>query len=299
MDASIIILTKNAGQNFVSLLQHILTQKFDGLYEVIVIDSGSTDNTLRTAKEFSVKITQIKPEAFHHGKTRNLGAELSQGSILVYITQDALPLKNDWLQKLANGFEDRNVAMVCGRQIPWESTKPPEKFFYIYYFPTTKIVLAPGTSNVYRDNVFISNVNSATRKDVWQQFRFSESITMVEDKEFAKRILSAGWKIIYEPDAAVYHGHDFSLRSAFERYIDYGISYSQGAKGLPRSGGSAIGKASRYLAEELKYLESNGYLKWLPYSLLYEASKWLGSSLGQIMGKMYSKSDGNSPCKAH
>jgi len=285
MDVSIMILTKNAGGNFEPLLERIFSQQFDGQFEVLTVDSGSTDSTLKIARGFPVRITEIRPEEFHHGKTRNLGADLSQGSILVYITQDALPLKNDWLQKLASAFQDPNVAMVCGRQIPWETTKPPEKFFYVYYFPTTKIVLAPQTSNVYRDNVFISNVNSAIRKDIWQQFRFSESITMVEDKEFAKRILSAGWNIIYEPDAAVYHGHDFSLRSAFERYIDYGVSYSQGVKGLPKSGGSGIGKASRYLAEEVKYLASNGYLRWLPYSVLYEASKWLGSCLGQIMGK--------------
>lgn len=291
MDVSIIILTKNAGGNFEPLLERIFSQQFDGQFEVLIIDSGSTDSTLKIARDFPVRITEIRPSEFHHGKTRNLGADLSQGSVLVYITQDALPLKNDWLQKLASAFEDQSAAMVCGRQIPWETTKPPEKFFYIYYFPAAKIVLAPETSNVYRDNVFISNVNSAIRKDVWHQLRFSESITMAEDKEFAKRILSAGWNIIYEPDAAVWHGHNFSLRSVFERYIDYGISYSQGVKGLPRSGGSAVGKASRYLAEELKYLQSNGYLKWLPYALLYEASKWLGSSLGQIRGRVYSKSD--------
>jgi lauroyl/myristoyl acyltransferase len=66
-------------------------------------------------------------------------------------------------------------------------------------------------------------------------------------------------------------------------------------KGLPKSGGAPIGKASRYFAEEVKYLASNGYLKWLPYSLLYEASKWLGTLWGRIRGRMYSKLDGNGP----
>ena len=118
MDASIIILTKNAGENFKQLLEHIFSQKFDDQYQVLVIDSGSTDDTVNTAKEFPVQITKIKPEEFHHGRTRNLGAQLSSGSILVYITQDALPVNNDWLQKLAANFKDPNVAMVCGRQLP-------------------------------------------------------------------------------------------------------------------------------------------------------------------------------------
>lgn len=281
MDVSIVILTKNAGQNFVSLLQHIMTQELDGLYEVLVIDSGSTDDTLRTAKEFPVKITQIEPEAFHHGKTRNLGAELSSGRILVYITQDALPINNDWLEKLANNFKDPNVAMVIGRQIPWQTTKPPEKFFYVHNFPEQKIIVKPKSSSYYLDNVFISNVNSAIRKDVWQQFKFSEAIIMAEDKEFANRILSAGWTIIYEPSAAVYHAHDSSLWSAFQKSLDFGICLKQGAGGLPKSRKSVIKRAFKYFSAELKYLHASGYLKWLPYSIVYDTSKYLGLLLGK------------------
>jgi rhamnosyltransferase len=281
MDASIIILTKNAGQNFASLLQHIGAQKFDGLYEVIVIDSGSTDDTIRTAKEFPIKITQIEPEAFHHGKTRNLGAELSSGRILVYITQDALPLHDNWLHKLTDDLKNPQVAMVVGRQIPWQTTKPPEKFFYVYNFPEQKIIAKPKSSSYYLDNVFISNVNSAIRKDVWQQFEFSETIIMAEDKEFANRILSAGWTIVYEPAAAVYHAHDFSLWSTFQRYLDFGISLKQGAGGLPKSHKSVIRSAFKYFSAELKYLHASGCLQWVPYSIVYEASKYLGLLLGK------------------
>jgi len=56
MEASIIILTKDAGENFKPLLERIFSQRFDGEYEVLVIDSGSTDDTLNTAREFPVKI---------------------------------------------------------------------------------------------------------------------------------------------------------------------------------------------------------------------------------------------------
>lgn len=281
MDVSIIILTKNAGQNFTPLLQHISTQEFDGLYEVLVIDSGSTDDTLRTAKEFPVKITQIEPQAFHHGKTRNLGAELSGGRILVYITQDALPINNDWLEKLTDNLEDPNVGMVIGRQIPWQTTKPPEKFFYVYNFPEQKVIVKAKPSSYYLDNVFISNVNSAIRKDIWQQFKFSEAIIMAEDKEFANRILSAGWTIIYEPAAVVYHAHDFSLWSNFQRYLDFGTCLRQGAGGLPKSRKSVIKAAFEYFGAELKYLRASGYLKWLPYSIVYDTTKYLGLLLGK------------------
>ncbi len=135
VDTSIIILTKENGANFPRLLDRIYSQQYNNSYEVIVIDSGSTDGTLEAARQYPLKLAQIKPEEFHHGGTRNFGAEVAQGKYLVYITQDALPKNNDWLQKMTDNFADPQVAMVAGRQIPWESSKPPERFFYYYYYP--------------------------------------------------------------------------------------------------------------------------------------------------------------------
>ena len=281
IDASVIVLTKNAGAKFPDLLQRLYTQKFEGAYEVIVIDSGSTDGTLSVAREFPVKITQIEPNQFHHGKTRNLGAELSRGTILAYITQDALPLNNDWLQKLTDNLKEPKVAMVVGRQIPWPTTKPPEKFFYVYNFPPFKVRVSLGAADYYHDNVFISNVNSAIRKDVWQQFRFSVDVLMAEDKELAKRLLLGGGHIVYEPEAAVYHAHDFSLRSVFRRSLDYGESLRQGAAGLPRSRKSLSIRLLDYSREEISYLKKTGKLMWLPYCACYDTSKYAAMFLGK------------------
>jgi rhamnosyltransferase len=281
VDASIIVLTKDAGGNLKPLLDRIFWQQFNGQYEVLVIDSGSVYGTLEIAQRFPVKITQIKPEEFHHGRTRNLGAQLSSGSTLVYITQDALPSGSSWLQNLFDNLKDPKVAMVCGRQIAWPTTKPPERFFYAYNFPDQRIEVKLGDPDYYRDNIFISNVNSAVRKDVWQQFRFSEKVFMAEDKEFAKRLLFAGWSIVYEPGATVYHAHDFSLRSAFQKGVDHGISSAQGAGGLPRSKNWIVRRLG-YLVKEVQYVltSSKRWWKWLPYSVAYDASKLLGIGVG-------------------
>jgi len=285
MDVSVIILTKNAGEGFTTLLQRLFSQNFDGDYEITVIDSGSADSTPEIAQNFPVKIVRIKPEEFHHGRTRNLGAEQASGRILVYITQDALPLHDRWLRKLTDDFKNPQVAMVVGRQIPWQTTKPPEKFFYSYYFPEHKIEVVRDAPDYYRDNMFISNVNSAIKRDVWRQFKFSEDIVLAEDKEFAKRIIHAGWKIIYQPDAVVYHAHDFSLRSIFQRSVDAGIALSQEVN-VPRSRNWVINRLG-YFAREAKYIVSNeGGWKWLPYSVAYEASKLLGVIVGWFRAKM-------------
>ncbi len=281
IDTSIIILTKNGGANFPQILGRVYSQQYAGNYEVIVIDSGSTDATIEEAQKYPVRMVEIKPEEFHHGHTRNLGAELAQGQYLVYITQDALPLSNYWLQKLTNNFTEPQVAMVIGRQIAWEHTKPPEKFFYFYNFPDFKIVIKSGADNYYHDNVFISDVNSAYRKEILRQYRFSESIVMAEDKELAARVLAGGLSIVYEPGAAVYHSHDQTIKSAFEKSLDYGLSLRQGASALPKSNKPLVIRVMNYLGAEIRFLNKSKSWQWLPYSIIYEMSKYAGLFLGK------------------
>lgn len=281
LDASIIILTKNGGDNFPRLLKRIYSQQFEGSYEVIVIDSGSTDGTLEAAVKYPAILKQIPPQEFHHSRTRNLGADIAQGKYLVYITQDALPLDDRWLQNLVDNFTDPQIAMVVGRQIPWENTKPPEKFFYHYNFPEFKIVVQSGSADYYHDNIFISDVNSAYRKDILLKFRFAENIVMAEEKEVAVRLLNGGFFIIYEPAAAAYHSHDYGWKGAFEKSLDYGISLKQGASLLPKTRKGLGNRIADYLRAEFNFLRANRYWKWVPYSILYETAKYTGLFLGK------------------
>jgi len=280
IDTSIIILTKDGGNNFPRLLGCIYSQRYSGSFEVIVIDSGSTDGTVEKTRKYPVRLVEIKPEEFHHGRTRNQGAEMAQGQYLVYITQDALPLDNNWLQKLTTNLIDPQVAMVIGRQIPNENTTFPDKFYYFYDFPDVRLVVKRGGSAYYHDNNFISNVNSALRKRVWQEHRFSETIVMAEDKELAGRLLLAGWTIIYDPGSAVRHSHNFSIPEVFDRALDYGLALRQGAASHIRSKRSRIKRIQEYMISLIKFLNVNGRILWLPYLVFYDSVLYLALFLG-------------------
>ncbi len=257
----------------------LLDQQFEGSFDLLAIDSGSTDGTLELARNSpGVRTVQITPAEFHHGRTRNLGAELTTGWAIVFITQDALPVDRAWLRTLIAPLHDPSVAMVVGRQIAWEDTKPPEKFFYMYSFPESRITVRKNVPAV-KDSIFISDVNSAIRRDVWQRLRFSEIVLQAEDKEIAKRIVASGGTIIYEPAAAVYHAHDFTLGELIRRAGDAGISLAQGV-GMPRSRRWVLHKLRYYMLEARYIMGCQKWYKWLPYSVAYESARLLGTMAG-------------------
>jgi rhamnosyltransferase len=86
---SIIVLTKNGGALLDEVLKRVFAQEIEERFEVIAIDSGSTDSTKEILAQFPVSVEEIPPVTFNHGETRNLGARLSKGEYLVYLTQDA------------------------------------------------------------------------------------------------------------------------------------------------------------------------------------------------------------------
>src|SRR5438876_53889 len=118
IETSILVLTKNEAQNIGPCLEAIYSQKDAGPFEVVIVDSSSTDATLEIARRYSVCIEQIPAEAFHHARTRNFAATLAQGDFLVYLAADALPATTDWLSTLISNFSDPAVAAVYGRHLP-------------------------------------------------------------------------------------------------------------------------------------------------------------------------------------
>ncbi|MCD6493652.1 MAG: glycosyltransferase family 2 protein [Archaeoglobaceae archaeon] len=277
MDASVIILTKNAGSRFEELMKKLGNQSYQD-FEIIVIDSGSVDGTLKIAKRYGCRIHEIKPEEFHHSKTRNLGAKIAKGDYLIYITQDALPIDNKFLENLIKPLENDEIAGVYGRQIAYPNAKPMEKFFYLYFYPEErKVITSSDLGNLvdfYVSNVYISDVCSAMKKEVWKKINFDESIIMAEDKKWAIDVLKSGYKLVYEPKAIVYHSHNYSIISTFRRRFNDGVAMKQIC-----GSGKVTSKGLSYFVGEMKYLLKNHKI-WVPYALVYNVARFAGVFLG-------------------
>jgi rhamnosyltransferase len=222
---SVLLLTKNGSRDLNSLLPALYGQQSVGVFEVIAIDSGSTDGTVQLLQSYSLRLEQIPPETFHHARTRNFAASLAQGEILVFLSQDAIPASNLWLNKMISSFEDPRVGAVYGRQIPKPGSFAERQDTLDTVYGADKFVKDPAQSNGlgYRFYHF-SDANAAIRRKVWQATRFPEELKVFEDLGIAKRILDSGWKIVYEPEASVYHSHNHSPIGLFKRYFDIGYT---------------------------------------------------------------------------
>ncbi len=218
--ASVIFLTKNGGSLFRESLLAVLSQETDFDFEVVAVDSGSTDGTLEFLKEQPVNLHCIPPESFNFGTTRDLGFSLGRGEILITVSQDAVPAGTDWLQLLCKPFSDPDVAAVQGKEKPWTDRN---LFFWnksrLFYF-TREI------RRWYKIYQFVgmSFVNCAVRKSVWEKNHLGR-VEMSEDKVFQKMLATQGQRIVVAQAAKVWHSHQYDQQSLAKRCKNEGLGW--------------------------------------------------------------------------
>jgi CMP-N-acetylneuraminic acid synthetase/GT2 family glycosyltransferase len=193
---SIIIRTRNEERWITPCLRAVFNQTYRNI-EVVLVDNGSTDRTVKRACEFPVRVERI--ERFLPGKAINDGIRASRGEIIVCLSGHCVPVNEHWLANLVRDLADPAVAGVYGRQEPLSYSSDIDKRDLITVFGLDKKVQL-------RDS-FFHNANSAIRRELWERYPFDEEVTNIEDRVWGQQVIAAGLRIVYEPDARVYHWH--------------------------------------------------------------------------------------------
>jgi len=194
---SIIIRCKNEEDWIGHCLQAVYNQAHDN-FEVIIVDSGSTDKTLDIVNSFSID-QLIVLDRYLPGYALNEGIKISNGSIVVMLSSHCVPKGTEWLNTLVSNLKGNNVAGVYGRQLPVAFSTPHDIRDLFITFGLDK--------RVQIKDYFFHNANSAIKKSVWKKIPFDDSATNIEDRIWGKKVTESGYQLVYEPMAEVFHHH--------------------------------------------------------------------------------------------
>lgn len=238
---------RNGGVILRRALAQVFAQETSRSFEVIALDSGSTDGTLEALAGYPVRVIAIDPAGFDWGRVRERLFEEARGAIVVNLSQDAIPAQHDWLERLIAPLLDSDAGVSCGSSIP-----DPERHFPQfqwekngYYYFTREI--GKFTARYGRG---LSFANTAVRRSIWESLRVDPQATG-EDFGFQIKLYRAGVAIAFPTDAPVLHHHYYTLRGVYRRCRNEGLAL--------REMGCAYNEAN--LAADL--LSPKKYVQWL------------------------------------
>ena len=201
----------------------------------------------------------IPRETFDHGRTRDMALRQSRGDFIVFLTQDAIPTDDCFLEKLVAPLLDPGVAVSVGRQIPKPNASRMEALTREYNYPAESSVRSG--EDIPRLGIkafFCSDSCAAYRKDVYLKLGgFDYPLKSNEDMFFAAKALQSGYKIAYTAQARVCHSHNLSLREQYRRNYVQGYEIERhrellGSIALNREGGRLVKNVSLELLREGK-----------------------------------------------
>lgn len=242
--ATVVIPTFNGIEYLDELLAALDAQHDPASFEVLVIDSGSTDGTLERVREHAgTRLHEIPNAEFGHGRTRNLAARLATTEFVVFLTQDATPAHSGWLAEMLRPFDQigEQLACVFGKQVPRPDCVPTIKRDVAGHFagfgPDHHLAIQVAGSPLLTDQSvrdamgFFSDVNSAVRRRVLVEEIPYEDVDYAEDQVFGRAVLAAGYLKAYAPLGSVLHSHSYAPMTYLRRMYDEfaGLAAATGA----------------------------------------------------------------------
>lgn len=216
------------------VLSALAAQETETPWDFTAVDCGSTDGTLeifeRHSKSFPVplKVHGIGPGEFNHGCTRNLLASLSTGEVIIFITDDAVPMSSTWLQTLLANYDDPQVSAAYCRNIAREKTDPVTKLLTVgdpSYASTRREVRLPSKQEYERMTPHhlrllfnYTDTASSMRRDVWERHPYMRC-SFGEDVLQSRAMLEAGRTVVFDSEACVEHSHEFGPEEARQRAL--------------------------------------------------------------------------------
>ncbi|GAB4417430.1 MAG: glycosyltransferase [Anaerolineales bacterium] len=210
MNCSIVIRAYNEAQHLPRLLEGIRQQTVKDV-EIILVDSGSTDQTVSIAESFGARIVHIPSDEFTFGRSLNFGVRAATRALIVIASAHVYPVYPDWLECLLRPFEeDENLALVYGKQRGAHTSKFSEHQIFKQWFPDEDLPR--------QESPFCNNANAAIRRSLWEKYPYDETLTGLEDIAWAKKMQNQDFRVAYAAHAEIVHIHNETPRGVYNRY---------------------------------------------------------------------------------
>lgn len=245
MEISVIIPTLNAEHEIDGLLIALEHQSIQPV-DILIVDSASEDKTIELVRQHKrVRLLKIDRQDFNHGTTRDMALRESRGDFVCFLTQDAVPVSDDYLERLvAPMVDDSDIALVSGRQLPKADARRFEQLVRGFNYPDWPSVRSKcDLEKLGIKTFFASDACSAYRRTAYLECGGFEHVNTNEDMLMAARFIASGLKVAYEPRAEVYHSHNLTPSQQFARNRAVGFFLETHADELMHA--SEIGEGGR------------------------------------------------------
>lgn len=221
---SIIVPVRNEEATVEKLLNSIFNLDYPD-YEVIIIDDGSRDRTSEVLQKFQGRIKVIRTDGIGPSAARNLGIKEAKGEFIAFTDGDCLVDKN-WLKELISGFNGEEIAGVGGDQLSPEDdiafAKLINRFMKAIGFVTEYVKQSTGEE--LQETEHNPTCNVMYKKEIFAKVGyFSEGLWPGEDVELDYRIKKAGYRLLFNPRAVVYHYRPRNLKKFVLMMYKYGL----------------------------------------------------------------------------
>jgi mycofactocin glycosyltransferase len=219
---SVIIPVRNRPEDLKRCLESLKQLRYQKEnLEIIVVDDGSEDATVRVAEQYQVTLLQNgsqKGASF----CRNRGAKVATGDIFCFIDSDCV-VKPNWLRHLVMGFIDDHVSTVGGLVASYSDRTHLDRYEQV----SSSLHMGKYAQDSRGGDLFfyLPSCNLAMRREVFSKAGgFTESMDVGEDVDLCWRIIDAGGVIEYNPAARILHRHRNQIWPFCRRRFEYGTS---------------------------------------------------------------------------
>ena len=211
-----------------NLHENLKKQKDVEIKNINYVLTKGNDNTKKILEQLDCKYEVIEKQEFSHSLTREKVAMKSDADILVFITQDIIIERKDWLYNLTNCIQNGECEASYSKQTCSNNTI--EKYTRERNYPNESFIVSK--KDIERKGLqtfFFSDASSAIKRETFVKLNGydGKKLPTNEDMYFAFKLITNGYKIKYCADSIVEHSHKFTLKQLYKRYYDTGVFFKQ------------------------------------------------------------------------